>query len=182
MSRIFSLNLIPSVLNELFKRIDSSKTAGLARTRCARACQTYVQFVAVNCGIDIHRHGVPRACILCALRRSRLCKVKSRQRAHQIHLRALFLRAATALCPVMQPADVVDSTSAGELSAEGDVCLCGLLVLDLLGDLPVSFRQIYSCMTAGSPTKLKLDSLCNHNIHNPHQLLLFSRCDLQDFK
>lgn len=84
----------------------------------------------MNCGVEIHRHGVPRACIQCALRRSSRCKVKSWQRAHQIRLRASRLKAATAVCPVMQPADVVDSTSAGELSAEGDVCLCGLLVLD----------------------------------------------------
>ncbi|KTF80378.1 hypothetical protein cypCar_00033882, partial [Cyprinus carpio] len=80
--------------------------------KCARACQTYVQFVAVNCGIEIHRHGVSCACMLCALRRSRPCKVKSWQRALQIRVRAPRPKAATALCPVLQPAPEVDSTSA----------------------------------------------------------------------
>lgn len=127
------------------------KTAGLALTKCARACQTYVQFVAVNCGIEIHRHGVSRACILCSLRSSRPCKVKSWQRAHQIRLRAPRLNAATALRPVMQSADVVDSTSAGELSAEGDVCLCGLLVLD--------YSVTYLCLSDKSIRAWQLGAL-----------------------
>lgn len=77
--------------------------------------------------------------MLCALRRSRPCKVKSWQRALQIRVRAPRPKAATALCPVLQPAPEVDSTSAGELPAVGDVCLCGLLVLD--------YSVTYLCLT-----------------------------------
>jgi len=138
------------------------------RTRKSNLCPVTV---AVNCGIEIHRHGVPCASSLYALRRSRLCKVKSWQHVSTIRLRAPHHKPASSLCRFTRPADEVDWLIAGESSA-GWGCLCVAYWCWIIQWPTCVLLNIHAWQRVAI---VSVKIVCVHNIHLQHQ------CDLQDY-